>query len=429
MNIIVLGSGGREAALARKLSESSKCDKLFCAPGNGGTGSFACNVAGVDPCNGEQVVEFAKANDVELVVVGPEAPLVAGVADAVRSAGIACFGPGADGAQMEGSKEFAKNLMAKYEIPTAAYAVFTELEPAEAYIREQGAPIVIKADGLAAGKGVTVAQTVEQAVDAVRNCFDGAFGDAGASVVIEECMTGPECSIMGITDGEVVLCCEPAQDHKRAYEGDRGPNTGGMGVYSPVPIVTAEEKVAMTKIMEQTVAALKSEGIDYRGCLYGGFMLTPTGPRVVEFNARFGDPETQALMPRLKSDLVDVFMALDAKELSGVELEWDEHFCVGVVLASDGYPGSYEKHKEVSGIEEAEANGARVYHAGTVLEDGKLYTNGGRVFCVSALGDSFEAARDAAYEACEKVAFDNKFLRHDIGARAARGRDRWDEEM
>lgn len=242
-------------------------------------------------------------------------------------------------------------------------------------------------------------------------------------------MTGPECSIMGITDGEVVLCCEPAQDHKRAYEGDRGPNTGGMGVYSPVPIVTAEEKVAMTKIMEQTVAALKSEGIDYRGCLYGGFMLTPTGPRVVEFNARFGDPETQALMPRLKSDLVDVFMALDAKELSGVELEWDERFCVGVVLASDGYPGSYEKHKEVGGIEEAEANGARVYHAGTVLEDGKLYTNGGRVFCVSALGDSFEAARDAAYEACEKVSFDNKFLRHDIGARAARGRDRWDEEM
>ena len=242
-------------------------------------------------------------------------------------------------------------------------------------------------------------------------------------------MTGPECSIMGITDGEVVLCCEPAQDHKRAYEGDRGPNTGGMGVYSPVPIVTAEEKVAMTKIMEQTVAALKSEGIDYRGCLYGGFMLTPTGPRVVEFNARFGDPETQALMPRLKSDLVDVFMALDAKELSGVELEWDERFCVGVVLASDGYPGSYEKHKEVGGIEEAEANGARVYHAGTVLEDGKLYTNGGRVFCVSALGDSFEAARDAAYEACEKVSFDNKFFRHDIGARAARGRDRWDEEM
>lgn len=242
-------------------------------------------------------------------------------------------------------------------------------------------------------------------------------------------MTGPECSIMGITDGEVVLCCEPAQDHKRAYEGDRGPNTGGMGVYSPVPIVTAEEKAAMTKIMEQTVAALKSEGIDYRGCLYGGFMLTPTGPRVVEFNARFGDPETQALMPRLKSDLVDVFMALDAKELSGVELEWDERFCVGVVLASDGYPGSYEKHKEVGGIEEAEANGARVYHAGTVLEDGKLYTNGGRVFCVSALGDSFEAARDAAYEACEKVSFDNKFLRHDIGARAARGRDRWDEEM
>ena len=429
MNIIVLGSGGREAALARKLSESPKCDKLFCIPGNGGTGAFAQNVAGVDFCDGKQVAQFAKKNDVELVVVGPEAPLVAGVADDVRSAGIACFGSGAQGAQMEGSKEFAKNLMAKYNIPTAAYAVFSELEPAEAYIREQGAPIVIKADGLAAGKGVTVAQTEQEAIDAVRNCFDGAFGDAGASVVIEECMTGPECSIMGITDGKTVLCCEPAQDHKRAYDGDRGPNTGGMGVYSPVPIVTAQEKAAMAKIMEQTVAALAAEGIDYRGCLYGGFMLTPTGPRVVEYNARFGDPETQALMPRLQSDLVDVFMAVDAKELAGVSLEWDERFCVGVVLASEGYPASYEKRKPVSGIEQAEQNGALVYHAGTVLEDGQLLTNGGRVFCVSALGASFEEARDAAYEAADKVEFANKFCRRDIGARAARGREHWDEPM
>lgn len=429
MNIVVLGSGGREAALARKLSESPKCGEIFCIPGNGGTGSFATNISGVDPCNAEQVVDFAKSHDVELVVVGPEAPLVAGVADGVRAAGIACFGPGAAGAQMEGSKEFAKALMSKYDIPTAAYAAFDALEPAEAYIREQGAPIVIKADGLAAGKGVTVAQTVEEALEAVRNCFDGAFGDAGASVVIEECMTGPECSIMGITDGETVLCCQPAQDHKRAYEGDRGPNTGGMGVYSPVPIVTSDEYAAMVKIMEQTVAALKAEDIDYRGCLYGGFMLTPTGPRVVEFNARFGDPETQALMPRLKSDLVDLFMAVDAKGLAGVELEWDERFCVGVVLASDGYPGSYEKRKEVAGIEEAEADGARVYHAGTVLDGDKLLTNGGRVFCVSALGDTFEAARDAAYAACDKVSFENKFLRRDIGARALRGRELWDEEM
>ena len=318
MNIIVLGSGGREAALARKLSESPKCEQLFCIPGNGGTGSFATNVAGVDPCNSEQVVAFAKENNIELVVVGPEAPLVAGVADGIREAGIACFGPGAIGAQMEGSKEFAKSLMAKYDIPTAKYASFDNLEAAEAYIEAEGAPIVVKADGLAAGKGVTVAETVEQALAAVRDCFDGAFGAAGASVVIEECMTGPECSIMGITDGEVVLCCEPAQDHKRAYEGDKGPNTGGMGVYSPVPIVTEEESKIMTQIMEQSVAALKSEGIDYRGCLYGGFMLTPTGPRVVEFNARFGDPETQALMPRLKSDLVDVFMAVDAKKLSEI---------------------------------------------------------------------------------------------------------------
>lgn len=429
MNIIVLGSGGREAALAQKLSQSPQCQELFCIPGNGGTSGFATNVGGIDPCDASQVVPFAKEHGVELVVVGPEAPLVAGVADGIREAGIACFGPGAQGAQMEGSKEFAKNLMAKHGIPTAAYAVFSELEPAEAYIREQGAPIVIKADGLAAGKGVTVAETVEQAVQAVRDCFDGAFGAAGALVVVEECMTGPECSIMGITDGKTVLCCEPAQDHKRAYEGDKGPNTGGMGVYSPVPIVTAEEKAAMAQIMEQTVAALKAEGIDYRGCLYGGFMLTPTGPRVVEFNARFGDPETQALMPRLKSDLVDVFMAVDAKRLADVELEWDEGFCVGVVLASEGYPGSYEKGKEVTGIEEAEADGALVYHAGTKVEDGKLLTNGGRVFCVSATGPSFEAARDKAYAACDKVRFENKFLRRDIGGRALRGRERWAEEM
>lgn len=426
MNIMVLGSGGREAALAQKLNESESCDELYCVPGNGGTALFANNVADVDPCDGAAVVAFASEHGVELVVVGPEAPLVAGVADAVRAAGIACFGPGAQGAQMEGSKEFAKKLMAKYDIPTAAYASFTSLEPAEEYIKEQGAPIVIKADGLAAGKGVTVATTVEQAVEAVRDCFDGAFGDAGASVVIEECMTGPECSIMGITDGKTVLCCQPAQDHKRAYDGDEGPNTGGMGVYSPVPIVTPEEQAAMTKIMEQTVTALAAEGIDYRGCLYGGFMLTPTGPRVVEFNARFGDPETQVLMPRLESDLVDVMMAVDAGKLEDVQLQWTDAFCVGVVLASDGYPGSYEKRKPVTGIEAAEQNGAHVYHAGTVVDGGQLLTNGGRVFCVSALGSTFQEARDKAYEACDKVSFSNKFMRSDIGARALRGREAWD---
>lgn len=423
MNIMVLGSGGREAALAKKISESPRCEELYCVPGNGGTASFAKNITGVDPCNGDQVVAFAQEHGVQLVVVGPEAPLVAGVADAVRAAGIACFGPGAEGAQMEGSKEFAKKLMAKYDIPTAAYASFDSLEPAEEYIKEQGAPIVVKADGLAAGKGVTVAMTVEQALDAVRDCFDGAFGEAGASVVIEECMTGPECSIMGITDGKVVRCCEPAQDHKRAFDGDKGPNTGGMGVYSPVPIVTPDEQETMRKIMEQTVAALASEGIDYRGCLYGGFMLTPTGPRVVEFNARFGDPETQVLMPRLKSDLVEVMLAVDAQTLSDIELEWEDEFCVGVVLASDGYPASYEKRKPVTGIEDAETAGAIVYHAGTIERDGELLTNGGRVFCVSALGPTFQEARDNAYAACDKIKFENKFNRTDIGARALRGRE------
>ena len=430
IDVMVLGSGGREAALAEKLFESEQCTRIYCAPGNAGTARFGINVPMVDPCNAAQVVGYAKDMNIGLIVIGPEAPLVAGVADAVREAGIPCFGPGKQGAQMEGSKEFAKRLMAKYDIPTAAYGSFDNLADAEAYINEQGAPIVIKADGLAAGKGVTVAETLDEALTAVRECFDGRFGDAGASVVIEECMRGPECSIMGITDGKTVLCCEPAQDHKRAYEGDKGPNTGGMGVYSPVPIVTEQEHEAMIAIMQQTVDALAAEGIEYIGCLYGGFMLTETGPRVVEFNARFGDPETQALMPRLKSDLVEVMLAAAEGRLDEVTLEWDERFCVGVVLASEGYPGSYEKDKEVFGIANVEfEDDVYIYHAGTRYIKQVLLTSGGRVFCVSALGDTFEAARDRAYWACDKIKFEGKFCRRDIGQRALRGRDRWNEEM
>ena len=328
---------------------------------------------------------------------------------------------------MEGSKLFSKQLMERAGIPTAAYGSFTDEASALAYVREQGAPLVVKADGLAAGKGVIVATELAQAEEAVRECFGGTFGDAGNTVVIEEMLTGPECSLLAFTDGKTVRPMATSQDHKRALEGDEGPNTGGMGVYSPVPIVTDEEHATMVKVMEQTVAELAAEGIDYRGCLYGGFMLTPAGPKVLEFNARFGDPETQVVLPRLKNDLVEVMLACANCELDQIELDWRDEWAVAVVLTSAGYPGSYEKGKVITGIEDAEAmENVTVYHAGTAVVDGRLVTNGGRVLAVTALGDTFENARNLAYEACEKIDFEGKTLRHDIGLRALRGRDAWD---
>lgn len=427
IDILLLGSGGREHALAKKLAESPRCGTLYIAPGNGGTLQEGVNVALAED-DPEAVAAFAREEGIGLVVIGPEAPLVAGVADAVRAAGIACFGPGAEGAQMEGSKRFSKELMERAGIPTAAYGSFTDEEAALAYVREQGAPLVVKADGLAAGKGVVVATEQEQAEEAVRECFAGAFGDAGSTVVIEECLTGPECSLLAFTDGKTVRPMATAQDHKRALEGDRGPNTGGMGVYSPVPIVTDEELAVMKQVMVDTVAELAAEGIDYRGCLYGGFMLTPEGPKVLEFNARFGDPETQVILPRLKNDLVDVMLACAEQRLDEVELSWRDEWAVAVVLTSAGYPGSYEKGKVITGIEDADAlDGVTVYHAGTAVTDtGELVTSGGRVLAVTALGDTFEAARDLAYAACEKIDFEGKTLRHDIGLKALRGREAWD---
>lgn len=426
IDILLLGSGGREHALAAKLAASPLCGTLYIAPGNGGTVQVGENVALAED-DPEAVADFARETGVGLVVIGPEAPLVAGVADAVRAAGISCFGPGAEGAQMEGSKKFSKELMARAGIPTAAYGSFTDEASALAYVREQGAPIVVKADGLAAGKGVIVAATLEEAEDAVRECFQGAFGAAGSTVVVEECLTGPECSLLAFTDGKTVLPMATAQDHKRALEGDKGPNTGGMGVYSPVPIVTEDELSAMKQVMLDTVAELAAEGIDYRGCLYGGFMLTEDGPKVLEFNARFGDPETQVILPRLKNDLVEVMLACAEGRLDEVELAWRDEWAVAVVLTSAGYPGSYEKGKVITGIEDAEAmEDVTVYHAGTaVREDGELVTSGGRVLAVTALGDTFEAARDLAYEACEKIDFEGKTLRRDIGLRALRGREAW----
>lgn len=427
IDILLLGSGGREHALAKKLAESPRCGTLYIAPGNGGTLQEGVNVALAED-DPEAVAAFAREEGIGLVVIGPEAPLVAGVADAVRAAGIACFGPGAEGAQMEGSKRFSKELMERAGIPTAAYGSFTDEEAALAYVREQGAPLVVKADGLAAGKGVVVATEQGQAEEAVRECFAGAFGDAGSTVVIEECLTGPECSLLAFTDGKTVRPMATAQDHKRALEGDRGPNTGGMGVYSPVPIVTDEELAVMKQVMVDTVAELAAEGIDYRGCLYGGFMLTPEGPKVLEFNARFGDPETQVILPRLKNDLVDVMLACAEQRLDDVELSWRDEWAVAVVLTSAGYPGSYEKGKVITGVEDADAlDGVTVYHAGTAVTDtGELVTSGGRVLAVTALGDTFEAARDLAYAACEKIDFEGKTLRHDIGLKALRGREAWD---
>ena len=428
MNILLLGSGGREHALAVALAASPRCDELYIAPGNGGTAAVGENVL-LDAEDPAAVADFARETGCGLVVIGPEAPLVVGVADAVRAAGIPCFGPGAEGAQVEGSKKFSKELMERAGVPTAAYASFTDEAAALAYVRDQGAPLVVKADGLAAGKGVVVATELSQAEDAVRACFDGAFGKAGATVVIEEMMTGPECSLLAFTDGETVRPMCTSQDHKRALEGDRGPNTGGMGAYAPVPIVTDEEHAAMVDALEKTVAQLHAEGIDYRGCLYGGFMLTPAGPKVLEFNARFGDPETQVVIPRLENDLVEVMLAVAEGRLSEVELRWSDRWAVTVVLTSAGYPGSYEKGKVITGVEDAEAmDDVTVYHAGTALTDaGELVTSGGRVLDVTALGGTFEAARDRAYAACEKIQFEGKTLRHDIGLRALRGRAAWDE--
>ncbi|MEC4175199.1 phosphoribosylamine--glycine ligase [Adlercreutzia sp. R7] len=429
MNILVLGSGGREHAIAWALRKSPKTDVLYVAPGNGGTAEIAENVD-VDIADSEALLSFVAERMIGLVVIGPEAPLVDGVADVLRAAGVPVFGPNADGAQLEGSKAYSKEFMEANSIPTAAYGRFSDEESALAYVREQGAPIVIKADGLAAGKGVVVAETLEDAEAAVHACFDGAFGDAGSTVVIEECMTGPECSLLCFVTNGKSFPMAPAQDHKRAYDGDLGPNTGGMGVYSPVPIVTDDEMASMVSIMEDAAAATARAPFtaDYRGTLYGGFMLTPEGPKIVEFNVRFGDPETQVVLPRLENDLVDVMLAVAEGRADDIDLKWSDDWAVSVVLASDGYPGSYEKGKVILGIEEAEElPGVTVFHAGTKRNfDGELITNGGRVLNVVALGDTFEEARERAYEACDLINFEGKQFRHDIGKKALQGRAAWE---
>ena len=422
IDILIIGSGGREHALLAKLAESPRAGKLWCAPGNGGMLALA-EPADVDPEDGAAVAAFAAEKGIGLVVIGPEAPLVAGVADAVRAAGIPAFGPGAQGAQMEGSKEFAKQVMERAGAPTAAYCSFTDEDAAAAYVRELGGPCVIKADGLAAGKGVIVAGSTEEALAGVHECFT-AFGDAGRTVLVEEMLAGPECSLLALTDGRTVVPLAASQDHKRALDGDLGPNTGGMGVYSPVPIVTSEEHAEMVRIMEKVVAQLAADGVPYSGCLYGGFMLTENGPKVLECNARFGDPETQVVLPRMKADLVDVFLACDAGTLDAASISWDDDWAVAVVLTSAGYPGSYEKGKVITGIEAAEElPGITVYHAGTALSQGELVTAGGRVLAVTAVAPSFELARERAYAACERIEFEGKTYRKDIGLKALAARE------
>ena len=416
MNILVIGSGGREHALYWKLSESPQTEQIYAIPGNPGMGASAA-IALDDHA---AILRFVKEHEIGLVVVGPEVPLMNGLVDKLEAAGICAFGPHANAAEIEGSKSFAKNLMKKYGIPTARYEVFTAAEPARAYIRQEGAPIVVKADGLAAGKGVIVAMTEQEALDAVDAIMeDHSFGDAGARVVIEEFMEGEEASLLAFTDGRTIRPMISAQDHKRAYDGDRGPNTGGMGTYAPAPVMTPEmTERAVEEILKPTIAAMAMEGRVYRGCLYLGLMVTADGPKVVEFNARFGDPETQVVLPLLDSDLVAIMCACADGTLADVPIRWKDGAAVCVVLASGGYPGHYEKGQEIHGLADAEAMGALVFHAGTAMKDGKLVTNGGRVLGVVGRGADISSAVDAAYAAAAKISFKDAYYRKDIAHRA-----------
>ena len=416
MNILVIGSGGREHALCWKLSESPQTEQIYAIPGNPGMGASAA-IALEDHA---AILRFVKEHEIGLVVVGPEVPLMNGLVDELEAAGIRAFGPRANAAEIEGSKSFAKDLMKKYGIPTARYEVFTAAEPARAYIRQEGAPIVVKADGLAAGKGVIVAMTEQEALDAVDAIMeDHSFGDAGARVVIEEFMEGEEASLLAFTDGTTIRPMISAQDHKRAYDGDRGPNTGGMGTYAPAPVMTPEmTERAVEEILKPTIAAMAMEGRVYRGCLYLGLMVTADGPKVVEFNARFGDPETQVVLPLLDSDLVAIMCACADGTLADVPIRWKDGAAVCVVLASGGYPGHYEKGQEIHGLADAEAMGALVFHAGTAMKDGKLVTNGGRVLGVVGRGADISSAVDAAYAAAAKISFKDAYYRKDIAHRA-----------
>ncbi|WP_421261835.1 phosphoribosylamine--glycine ligase [Aeromonas jandaei] len=422
MKVLIIGNGGREHALAWKAKQSPLVTRVFVAPGNAGTaheGSIE-NVA-IAATDIPALLAFAKEQRIGLTIVGPEAPLVKGVVDAFRAEGLAIFGPTAASAQLEGSKAFAKDFLARHAIPTAEYQNFTEVEPALAYLREKGAPIVIKADGLAAGKGVIVAMTLTEAEEAVRDMLSGnAFGDAGARVVIEEFLEGEEASFIVMVDGEHVLPMATSQDHKRVGDGDTGLNTGGMGAYSPAPVVTDEvHRKVMEQVIMPTVRGMAAEGNVYTGFLYAGLMIDAQGnPKVIEFNCRFGDPETQPIMLRMRSDLVELCLAACAGKLDQVEANYDPRVAIGVVLAAGGYPGDYQQGKAISGLPVEEASGEKVFHAGTRLEGDTVVSAGGRVLCATALGHTVAEAQQRAYQLAARIQWDGVFYRNDIGWRA-----------
>nr|WP_314261852.1 phosphoribosylamine--glycine ligase [uncultured Devosia sp.] len=417
MRVLVIGSGGREHALAWKIAQSPKLTKLFIAPGNGGTGSVAEKVV-VDITDHKAVVDFCRVMAIDFVVVGPDAQVVAGLGDDVRAAGIACFCPSKAAGQLEGSKGFTKQLCDEMDIPTAAYGRFDSEAKALAYLYTQSAPIVVKADGLAAGKGVTVAMSVEDAEEAIIDCFSGAFGESGASVVIEEFMEGEEVSLFVLCDGENILPLTTAQDHKRVFDGDQGPNTGGMGAYSPAPVMTREiyEEV-IEKVIWPTVRGLKARGTPYQGVLYAGLMLTPDGPKLVEYNARFGDPETQVLMLRMESDLLPLLHATATGTLKGHDVSWKDQYALTVILATEGYPGSYGMGSEIRGVDGLDGDELVVFHAGTRRDGDRLLAAGGRVLNMTALGATVQEAQQSAYRGVDAIDWPEGFCRRDIGWR------------
>ena len=420
MKVLVIGSGGREHTLCWKLAQSKMVDQVFCAPGNAGIAQDAecVDIAVTDL---EKLANFAKENNIELTVVGPEVPLCAGITNVFKNKGLKVFGPDKTGAQLEGSKSFSKEFMGKYQIPTAASGTFTDKDDAIAYIKENitADGIVVKADGLAAGKGVIVATDEAEAIAGVEQCFSGSFGDAGATVVIEEMLVGEEASILALTDGITVIPLASSQDHKRVGEGDTGLNTGGMGAYSPAPIVT---DTLMAEIKEQVLdnflKGIQAEKMDYRGIIYAGIMVTASGPKVLEFNVRFGDPETQCVLIRLESDLAEVMLKTVDQQLAQVDLKWSSQPAVCVVMASGGYPGSYKKGFPIAGLDEASAAGAVVFHAGTSAKDGVIVNTGGRVLGVTAKGSNIREAAENAYKAVEKISWQDCFYRKDIAHRA-----------
>ena len=417
MKVLLIGSGGREHALAWKLAQSSKLTQLYAAPGNPGIAEHATIVA-VDIDDHQAVTAFCHEKKIDLVVVGPEAPLVAGLADALRAENIMVFGPSAAAAQLEGSKGFTKDLCARYDIPTGAYRRFSHAAEAKAYVQQQGAPIVVKADGLAAGKGVTVAMTVDEALAAIDDCFDGAFGAAGAEVVVEAFLDGEEASFFCLSDGRTALALATAQDHKRVGDGDTGPNTGGMGAYSPAPVMTPEMvSRTMKEIIEPTIRGMAESGYPFAGVFFAGLMITAKGPELIEYNVRFGDPECQVLMMRLKSDLLELLYAAATGTLDQVSAEWSDDVALTVVMASKGYPGAYEKNTPISRLPQTFA-GEKVFHAGTALKDGALVATGGRVLNVTAMGKTVAGAKARAYALVDRTEWQNGFCRRDIGWQA-----------